>query len=326
MAEVGTRAEPDPSHGDTWVVGVDGSECSRRAALWASANIEQRATELQLVSAWSMAATAGMSPMNPLITSSTLDALAEASTATVSALARDLTPPAGVAVTTGVGRCGAATLLLDAADDAELLVVGSRGRGGFARLVLGSTSTQCATHSSAPVAIIPSTTPATRPRSIVVGFDGSPNSVAALEWTLDFADPGSSIDCTFVWDAAPLTVGSDQFFFPEASDLACERFEHLVATASRAHRRTAVDVRSIFVEGSPRAALSAAATACDLLVTGARGHGAIGAAVLGSVSTWLLHNVHTAMVVVPQERREPEAGDRAVGDHELGDHDGEARE
>ena len=47
------------------------------------------------------------------------------------------------------------SVLIDAAHEAELLVLGSRGLGGFSRLVLGSTSTQCATHAPVPTAIIP---------------------------------------------------------------------------------------------------------------------------------------------------------------------------
>lgn len=301
MADETPGAQHESTHASKWIVGVDGSECSRHAALWAATNIENRGSEMQLLSAWSLPVSMTMNPMTPMITSSTIDAIAEAATTTVGDLAHHLEQNVTVPVTSSVGQCGAASLLLEAAHDADLLVVGSRGRGGFARLVLGSTSTQCATHSSVPVAVIPVAASATRPRLIVVAFDGSSNSVDALGWAMEFADDDSVIDCVFVWDTTPITVGSDQFFFPEASDLARERFEHLVAKVSEAHDRADISVRSTFVEGDPRAALASAAATSDLLVVGARGHGAIGAAVLGSVSTWLLHHVHEAMVVVPHQ-------------------------
>ena len=52
--------------------------------------------------------------------------------------------------------------------------------------------------------------------------------MTALRWALGFADADAVIDCVMVWDVTPIVVGADQFFFPEASDLARERFDHLV--------------------------------------------------------------------------------------------------
>ena len=258
----GDVANGSAARGSTarWTVGLDGSECSRHAALWAAAQATGRATELQLASTWSV----------PVSTS-----------------------------THTVGQGGAAALLLAAAHNSELLVVGSRGRGGFARLVLGSTSTQCATHSTTPVAVIPSTSPIGPVASIAVAFDGSPNSINALAWAIDFAAPGSTIDCVSVWDTTPVVVGGDQFLFPEASGLARDRLEHLFAQAVATHERDDVELTHLFVEGSTRMALAEHAERVDLLVMGARGHGAIGAMLLGSVSTWLLHHVKRPMVVVP---------------------------
>jgi len=240
-----------------------------------------------------------MAPMSPATTSTTFDALEQSAHSNVEELAQNIEPLLDVPVTRSVGHGGAASFLLDAAEHSDLLVVGSRGRGGFARLVLGSTSTQCATHSSVPVAVIPSTAPITPVTSIIVAFDGSDNSISALTWANGFAASGSTINCVSVWDTTPIAVGSDQFFFPEASDLAQERFEHLVTETIAPIERDEVQVNHTFVSGQPRAVMSRLATDTDLLVMGARGHGAIGAAVLGSVSTWLLHHITQPMVVVP---------------------------
>lgn len=281
-----------------WIVGIDGSECSRHAALWAAAHASARAHELQLATSWSLPVASSMTPMSPMTTAASIDGLEESAHTTVDELATRIGPSFDGAVTRCVGRGGAASLLLDAAHHSDLLVVGSRGRGGFARLLLGSTSTQCATHSTGPVAVIPTTAEIGPITSIMVAFDGSDHSIAALAWAIAFASPGTTIECVSVWDTSPIAVGSDRFFFPEATDLARERADHLVAETVDAIARRDVDVRQLFVEGRPRTVLAERASSSDLVVMGARGHGAIGAAMLGSVSSWLLHHIGRAMVVV----------------------------
>jgi len=59
-----------------------------------------------------------------------------------------------VEITSAVRRGAAAEVLLDAADEADLLVVGSQGHGGFAGMLLGSVSQHCVRHARCPVAII----------------------------------------------------------------------------------------------------------------------------------------------------------------------------
>lgn len=309
MADDATSPHPHPRAASKWVVGVDGSECSHHAALWAAANADGHASELQLASMWSVPVSAAVSPMSSLVSDSTIEAIEHATTTDVTDLAGRLEPSSSIPVTTSVAHGGAASLLLDAASHSSLLVVGSRGRGGFARLILGSTSTQCATHSTTPVAVIPATASTTPPRSIMVAFDGSPHALAALRWAIDFADPGSTIECVSVWDTNPVVVGADQLYFPEASDDARERLDQLTAETLRANPRTDIEVQHVFVEGRARSVLAERAAQSDLLVFGARGHGAIGAVILGSVSTWLLHHVTIAMIVVPQPSLDDEVGD-----------------
>lgn len=283
----------------TWVVGLDGSECATNALEWAVSNVEGRASSIELVTAW-QTPVAGAYPMSSPVTVVIDDAeFHDAAAHDVAEVAAGLAPRVPLPVTAAVGHGGPAQVLLEASESAALLVIGSRGRGGFTRLLLGSTSTQCATHASVPTIVVPGDVEPAAVETVIVGCDGSPNSMEALRWAIDFAPPGGTVVVVWVWDATPLAVGADAFFFPDASDLAAERFHHLVDTVAEQARSRNVTLEREFVRGTPRSALAAQAENADLVVVGARGHGAVGAALLGSVSTWLLHHVHRPIAVVP---------------------------
>ncbi|MBK5221796.1 MAG: universal stress protein [Acidimicrobiia bacterium] len=135
-----------------FVVGVDGSESSRRALEWA---VQQAALEdaaVEAVHAWHVPYVAsGMGGM-PF----DLQMLADGARATLDTIvdsvdASSLSSPIERTVVEGP----AARVLLDAASGADLAVVGSRGHGGFMGLLLGSVSQQVASHSTCPVVIIP---------------------------------------------------------------------------------------------------------------------------------------------------------------------------
>jgi nucleotide-binding universal stress UspA family protein len=288
-----------PQELGTWVVGLDGSDCAANALEWAVANVDGRGGGLALVTAW-QTPVVGVYPMaTPVVVSFDDTEFHDAAAHDVAVVAAELGGRLDVPVTAAVGHGGPAQVLLEASEAAGALVIGSRGRGGFARLLLGSTSTQCATHASVPTIVVPGDVEAKRAETILVGCDGSPNSMIALRWAIRFASPGGRVVVAWVWDTTPLAVGADAFFFPDASDLAAERFNHLVETTAEQARAGGVTVERDFVHGTPRSELASLADAADLVVVGARGHGAVGAALLGSVSTWLLHHVHRPIVVVP---------------------------
>jgi nucleotide-binding universal stress UspA family protein len=282
-----------------WVVGLDGSDCAINALEWAVNNVGGRASSIELVTAW-QTPVAGAYPVSSPVTVVVDDTeFHDAAVHDVAEVAAGLASRVTLPVTAAVGHGGPAQVLLEASESAALLVIGSRGRGGFARLLLGSTSTQCATHASVPTIVVPGDVEPAAVETVVVGCDGSPNSMEALRWAIDFAPPGGTVVVAWVWDATPLAVGADAFFFPDASDLAAERFHHLVDTVAGQARSRDVTLEREFVRGTPRSALAAQAENADLVVVGARGHGAVGAALLGSVSTWLLHHVHRPIAVVP---------------------------
>lgn len=132
------------------VVGVDGSEHSAKALRWAIDEARLRGAAVQAVHAWSYPFAMGVG----VDASELLMKGAESSAEAVLDHAMERVPKAsGVEPVLVMGL--AAESLLEAAEGADLLVLGSRGRGGFAGLLLGSVSHQCAQHATCPVVIVP---------------------------------------------------------------------------------------------------------------------------------------------------------------------------
>ncbi len=304
-AETGnTSAAPWWEHERPWVVGVDGSEAARTALRWAVAHAPGRATSLRVLSAWQAPVFTPAVYGGPVGIPVDLDHFEQTAQAEIEQVAADVRdqlahdeidlPVDGVSV-----QGGASSALLDASAQAALLVVGTRGRGGFSRLLLGSTSSQCATHAEVPTVVVHDGWEGDPLRTTLVGLDGSPNSLTALDWALRFAEPGSTVEVMWVWDTTPLAVGADEFFFPDAGEAAERRFHHLIDNTLARCDTSGVTVERAFRRGRPREDLAMAAEEADLVVVGARGHGAVGAALLGSVSSWLLHRLQRPLVVVP---------------------------
>lgn len=136
----------------TIVVGVDGSEGSRQAFRFALAEARLRQASLKAVLAWALpfsgGATTGMLP----------SLLADFQTEAERSLDDAILEAGGaedVVLEKVVVEGAAGHALIEAAKGAELIVVGSRGRGGFKGLLLGSVSQQCAHHAPCPVVIVP---------------------------------------------------------------------------------------------------------------------------------------------------------------------------
>jgi len=138
------------------VVGVDDSPAAERALRWAVEEARLRGTELHVISAWEFpfapAAASGsddddLLPRVPSLEQSALDELAEA-------VVKAGGKPEDEKVDVRVVHGSPSRVLLDAARNADLLVVGSRGRGGFTGLVLGSVSNVCIRRATCPVVVV----------------------------------------------------------------------------------------------------------------------------------------------------------------------------
>jgi len=132
------------------VVGVDGSLPSKAALAWAIHQAKLTGAVVEAVIAWHHPASYGY----PVTVPDDTDYRKLAEKVAADAVA-DVTGPAGpVEIRSRAVEGNAATALLAASADAELLVVGSRGHGGFVEALLGSVSQHCVHHATCPVVII----------------------------------------------------------------------------------------------------------------------------------------------------------------------------
>ncbi|MFI1654667.1 universal stress protein [Streptomyces sp. NPDC020472] len=141
----------NPSDGGSRVVvGVDGSPSSYAALRWAVRQARRTGATLDVVGVHEVPGAGWSAPFADAAfdEEQAVKALSEELGSALSRIGE--TPP----LEQHVVRGNPAEVLIEASARAELLVVGSRGRGGFASLLLGSVSQQCAVHASCPVVIV----------------------------------------------------------------------------------------------------------------------------------------------------------------------------
>ena len=140
------------AEGPRIVAGVDGSDSSLSALRWAIRQARLTGAAVDAVAAWHFpAASYGYVPVG---TGEDYDFEAIAEKVLADAISSALDPGSDVLVRSHVIEGNAAQALIDASDGAELLVVGSRGHGGFTEALLGSVSQQCVHYAHCPVVVI----------------------------------------------------------------------------------------------------------------------------------------------------------------------------
>jgi nucleotide-binding universal stress UspA family protein len=145
----------------TIVVGVDGSEGSRIAMRWAAEEARLRDARLQVVyvfehsPSWQMYGYSAEIAAIPVSAMPDDEHSRELAQSLVDQLVRDLGDVGVVVEAVAHEDRRPAHALVERSRDADMLVVGSRGRGGFAGLVLGSVSQQCVQHARCPVVVMP---------------------------------------------------------------------------------------------------------------------------------------------------------------------------
>ncbi|GGW99178.1 universal stress protein [Streptomyces malachitofuscus] len=136
------------------VVGVDGSDSSKRALRWAVRQGRLTDGVVEALTAWDFPQFHGALGWLPPSSRDEGALEARAREELTRAVEEAVGPQPSVELRTEVRYGTPASVLLDAAHGASLLVVGSRGLGGFAGLLLGSVAQHCAQHAACPVVVV----------------------------------------------------------------------------------------------------------------------------------------------------------------------------
>lgn len=199
----------------------------------------------------------------------------------------------------------AAEVLLETSGEALLLVIGRRGAGGFAELVVGSTSQVCAALARAALVVVPDTwKPSEGERGlVVVGVDGSDSGQTALGFAFEAAsERGAELIVAHVSDAPESFPRPDLWLDPDDAPWQHDA-RRLVggALAGWPDKYPDVVFRSHLRRGHPVQLLAELSQYADLLVVGGHGRSEFTPLRLGSVSRGLLHHAACPVAIVHSE-------------------------
>ncbi|UMB70894.1 universal stress protein [Mycobacterium paraterrae] len=284
------------------VVGVDGSPAAKYAVDWAARDAAMRGTRLTIVHA-----VRPIGLTQPPLTSVTIFARWQ-----VEHGQRVLDQAVGLAqaATAGGGSkppeselvfSHAIPALIDMSKDADVVVVGSRGRGPIARSVLGSVSSSLIRHAHCPVAVVHDEDPLMADPAhapILVGIDGSPASEAATAIAFQEASwRGVDLIALHVWSDVEVNdypAIDWPAMKPAAEEVLAERL------AGWQERYPDVTVRRVVECDHPTYQLVRRSEAAQLVVVGSHGRGGFAGMLLGSVSSSVAHSARMPVIVARQ--------------------------
>jgi nucleotide-binding universal stress UspA family protein len=276
------------------VVGVDGSESSQQAVRWAAREAGRRKVALRVVQAVDPTAPPHQwadPRFGPDVHEIRMRA-ARAHLKDAERVAAEEAP--GVVVEQEMLDGFAIPRLLDESRSAQLAVIGDRGLGGVAGLLLGSVAVALAARGASPVAVVRGRTSATT-GPVVVGVDGTPISEAALAYAFEAADARSAeLVAVHAWRDLLLDR-------PTPLDAAIERqarAELSERLAGWCSKYPDVTLRRVVVRDSPAPTIVEQSVTAQLVVLGSHGRGGLSGLLLGSVSNAVLHRADCPVVVI----------------------------
>jgi nucleotide-binding universal stress UspA family protein len=280
------------------IVGIDGSPVSDAAVRWAARDAAIRGLPLTLVHVEDPAAPTWSQA--PILEESPAEQQAEGRSLLVNAskIARDaIGDTARIQINGELLSSAPVPALVDQSNDAELIVVGSTGRGALSRGFLGSVSSGLIRHAHCPVALIRDEDPQTphpAEAPVLVGIDGSTSDLAAAVAFEEASRRHADLIALHAWndtdmseipgyDWSPITTKEDRLL-TEALAGWQERYPDVIV-----HKR--------LVRDRAARALVDASESTQLVVVGSHGSGAFAGMLLGSVSNAVVQAVHKPVIV-----------------------------
>ncbi|MDA3644285.1 universal stress protein [Saccharopolyspora indica] len=285
------------------VVGIDGSPSALDAACWAAAEAARRGTWLQIVFADVFAQV--YIPELPTIPlpETYSDAMARQARTWLDRAeqaARSAAPDIEVRTVSHTGS--AAPVLIDESQRAQLVVVGSRGLGGYTGLIVGSVAVALCAHGHCPVAVVRQSPADVDPAApVVVGVDDRDHQEPVLTAAFDAAAMRSVLlVAVHAWHEVGSRRAWKEFHAAGQSAAVHAEEERFLAEALAGwtDKYPDVAVRRVVVHGQPARALLDHAEHAQLVVAGSRGRGGFAGLLLGSTSQQLVHHASCSVLVV----------------------------
>jgi nucleotide-binding universal stress UspA family protein len=317
-----------PTSGSRIVVGIDGSAGSRAALVWALAEAARRGDELVAVSAfpvdfyWTDAYLLDARRIDAVRADTEARARAMVDEARRDPALGPVPGSAGLPVRTVVVGGAPAEHLVRSAEDADLLVVGSRGRSGVRSTLLGSVALHCVTHARCPVVVVHqlSRPSAGAGGTVVVGLDDSDPSREALRAAVAEAGRlGAQVEAVVAYRRPDQWSDLYTLSAPpsgETHEHALRRGQQIVSEVlAGSTDGSKPEVRVVALEGPAGQVLAQRARDASLLVVGSRSRSRLAGMVLGSVALdSVVHSPVPVMVVHPASAtREPAVAFAADG-------------
>ncbi|MGV9818681.1 universal stress protein [Nocardia xishanensis] len=283
------------------LVAVDGSASSYQAAAWAAVDAVTHGTRLHVLTSVALIGGIGPAMSLPEAEMTWLRTDGERVVTEAARIAREAVQGAELELTTEVTFDLPIPTLIELSKTLRTVVVGSRGLGAFQRGVLGSVSTAVARHAHCPVAVVhdrSATDAVSLTKPILVGVDGSENSVPAVRYAFDQAARRKvELVALHAWrDTSSIDLPAPEW----DSIRETERATLAERLAGFGEEYPDVTVRRIVVSDRPVRALLEASADAQLVVVGSHGRGGFSGMLLGSTSNALLHAVECPIVVLRQ--------------------------